>query len=278
MLGLTVVPSLAQQSAPATPANPSQAVLAVVNGKPLTRMDFDQLIEQFRPDAYASADSNKGEIMRDLVTLELLAQEGARLRLDQDPEVQAQIRLRTKNILARAVVQKYIAERANVTEEAMLRYYEAAKEEYRIGEQVTASHILVKTEREAQEVLKELKRGKDFAEVARAKSIDSSASNGGNVGTFGRGEMAPEFENAVFALQVGEISGPVRTEFGYHIIKVMDRVAARLRPLEEVRDDIRETLIAQYVDRLIEELRRAARVQIVQPEYTFDEPPRSKSR
>ena len=270
ILLLVVRSGMAQQTPAAKPADASQEVLAVVNGTKLTRLDFEQLLQQYRPEVQEWATNNKGQIMRDLVTLELLAQEGTKLHLDQDPEVQAQIRIRTKDVLARTVVQKYVTERANITEDAIRKHYEATKDEYSVGEQVTASHILVKTASEAQEVLKELKQGKDFADVARARSLDSSASQGGDLGTFGRGDMVAEFEKAAFALKVGEISAPVHTQYGYHIIKVTQRTPARLKPLDEVKEDVRNALVSRYVDALLDNLRRAAQVQIVHPEYTFE--------
>ncbi|HEY7496753.1 MAG TPA: peptidylprolyl isomerase [Candidatus Tectomicrobia bacterium] len=267
---LAVQSGRAQQPPAAKPADAAQEVLAVVNGTKLTRLDFEQLLQQYRPEVQEWATNNKGQIMRDLVTLELLAQEGTKLHLDQDPEVQAQIRIRTKDALARSVVQKYVTEQANITEDAMRKHYEATRDEYTVGEQVTARHILVRSESEAQAVLKELKQGKDFADLARARSLDSSASQGGDLGTFGRGDMVAEFETTAFALKVGEISAPVQTQYGYHIIKVTERTPARLKPLDEVKEELRQALISRYVDTLLENLRRAAKVQIVHPEYTFE--------
>jgi peptidyl-prolyl cis-trans isomerase C len=270
VLMLAVGIGMAQQPSSDKPPDAAHDVLAVVNGQQITKMDFDQLMRQYLMRSGGRMAHNKGRIMRNLVTLELLAQEGKKLHLDQDPAVQAQIRLRTNDILARSVVQKYVAENAVVTEEAIRKYYEASKDTYTVGEQITASHILVKTEREAQEVLRELKQGKDFASVARAKSIGPSASKGGALGTFGRGRMVPAFEKAAFALKVGEISAPVHTQFGYHIIKVTNRIAARTKPLDEVRGDIRNTLISRYVDTLIADLRRKAKIQIMNPDYVFE--------
>jgi peptidyl-prolyl cis-trans isomerase C len=271
ILLLVVRSGLAQPTSAAGPADASREVLAVVNGIKLTRLDFEQLLQQYRPEVQEWATHNKGQIMRDLVTLELLAQEGTKLHLDQDPEVQAQTRIRTKDVLAHAVVQKYVTERATLTEDAIRKHYEATRDEYSVGEQVTASHILVRTESEAQEVLTALKQQKkDFADVAKARSLDSSAPQGGELGTFGRGDMVAEFDQAVFALQVGEISAPVHTQYGYHIIKVTQRTPARLKPLDEVKEDVRNALISRYVDTLLDNLRRAAKVQIVHPEYTFE--------
>lgn len=270
LLLLAAQSGMAQQSPAAKPTEAAQEVLAVVNGIKITRLDFEQLLQQYRPEVQEWAVNNKGQVMRDLVTLELLAQEGTKLRLDQEAEVQAQVRIRTKDVLARSVVNKYVTERSSITEEAIRKHYEATKNEYTVGEQVTASHILVKTESEAQAVLKDLKQGKDFADVAKARSLDSSAPQGGDLGTFGPGDMVPDFEKAAFALKVGDISAPVHTQYGYHVIKVTQRIPARTRPLDEVKEDVRNALISRYIDTLLDNLRRTAKVQIVNPEYTFE--------
>jgi peptidyl-prolyl cis-trans isomerase C len=270
LLWLLVLPGAAQQSTPSPPVDSTQDVLAEVNGKKITRMDFDQLIQQYRPEAGAWAEHNKGQVMRDLVILEVLAQEGAKLHLDQDPRVQAHIRLRTKDIIARSVVEKFVTEGSGITDDTIRQHYEASKDEYTVEEQVAASHILVRTEPEIQEVVAELKQGKDFAEVAKARSIDGSAAKGGALGTFGRGRTVAEFEEAAFALQVGEVSPPVHTQFGYHVIKVTERQPAHVKPLDEVRDEVRNTLVAQFVDTLLQDLRRAAKVQVLRPEYAFE--------
>jgi parvulin-like peptidyl-prolyl isomerase len=259
--------SVAQQ---ATPVEPAQETLAVVNGTELTKLHFDLLIEQYRPEAQQWAQTNKGQVMRQLVLQEILAQEGKRLRLDQDPQVQALVQLQQNTVLARSVVRKYVDEKSGVTDEVMRQHYDAHQATYTTEEQITASHILVKTEAEAHEVLKELKQGKAFEEVAKVKSTGPSGPSGGSLGTFGRGRMVPEFEEAAFALKVGEISEPVLTQFGYHIISVTDRVEAHIKPFEEVKEDIRETLVSAYIDGLLKELRSKATVEIKHSDYKFD--------
>jgi parvulin-like peptidyl-prolyl isomerase len=199
-----------------------------------------------------------------------LAQEGKRLHLDQDPQVQALVQLQQNTVLARSVVRKYVDEKSGVTDELMRQHYDAHQATYTTEEQITASHILVKTEAEAREALKELKQGKAFEEVAKAKSTGPSGPSGGSLGTFGRGRMVPEFEEAAFALKVGELSEPVLTQFGYHIITVTDRVEAHIKPFEEVKEDIRETLVSEYVDGLLKELRSKATVEIKNPDYKFE--------
>jgi parvulin-like peptidyl-prolyl isomerase len=168
------------------------------------------------------------------------------------------------------VVRKYVDEKSGVTDDVMRQHYDAHQASYMTEEQITASHILVKTEAEARDVLNELKQGKDFAEIAKAKSTGPSAPNGGSLGTFSRGRMVPEFEEAAFALKVGELSEPVQTQFGYHVITVTERMEAHVKPFDEVKEDIRETLVSEYVDTLLNDLRSKATVEIKNPDYKFE--------
>jgi peptidyl-prolyl cis-trans isomerase D len=136
------------------------------------------------------------------------------------------------------------------TDDAELKaYYDEHAEEYRLPEQVTAQHILFKTEnkkpeeieairKKAADVLERAKKGEDFAKLAMEFSEDTSAKNGGNLGTFGRGAMVPEFEQSAFTLGVGAISDLVRSQFGFHIIKVNDKQEGRLRPFAEIKGAI----------------------------------------
>lgn len=258
---------MAQQTAPAK--DTGDEVLAVVNGAPLTKMHYEQLLQQYRPEARSAAEQNKGRFMRELVLQEILAQEGERLKIEDDPQLQARLRIQKNGAIARAVVQKYIAEKSDVTDERLREHYEKNKAAFTSEEQIAASHILLKTEAEAQAALKEIKQGKDFAEVAKAKSTGPSAPQGGALGTFGRGRMVPEFEKAAFALKKGDVSEPVKTQFGYHIIKVTDRTESAPQSFDEVREDIRRTLISEYVESLLDDLQNKAKVEIKNPEYTI---------
>lgn len=130
-----------------------------------------------------------------------------------------------------------------VTDEEIAKYYEENKENFGQKEQVDASHILVETEDKAKEVRKKLVDGEDRIAIAKEYSIDpGSKDNGGDLGFFDRGKMVPEFEEAAFSMKVGEISQPVKTENGYHIIIVNDKKEAKTTSLEENKDEIRTTL------------------------------------
>lgn len=146
------------------------------------------------------------------------------------------------------LAEKMIKPSIKVTEEEMKTYFEENKESFDQKEQVKASHILVEDEATAKKVKKELDGGKDFAELAKEYSTDASnAAKGGDLGYFGKGEMAKEFEEAAFGMKVGEVSAPVKTDFGYHIIKVADKKAAKTAVFEDHKEEIKESLFDQKI-------------------------------
>ena len=138
------------------------------------------------------------------------------------------------------------AKDVTVEEEELKTYYEENKDRYTEPEQVKARHILVEDEETAKSILKKLESGEDFAEIAKEKSSDSgSKDKGGDLGFFERGVMDASFEEAAFNLGIGETSAPVKTMFGYHIIRVEDKKPERLAAFEEVQDDVRKQVIKQ---------------------------------
>ena len=133
-------------------------------------------------------------------------------------------------------------------------YYNKNKESFKIPEQVKARHILLKTEKEAEKVLAQLKKGADFATLAKKYSIGPSGKNGGDLGYFSRGQMVPAFEKAAFALKKGEISNIVKTQFGYHIIQVEDIKKGKVQKFKEVKKNIKTILENDFVNKKMSEL------------------------
>jgi peptidyl-prolyl cis-trans isomerase C len=159
--------------------------------------------------------------------------------------------------------------KVNITEEDARQYYQENQQQFDIPEQVRASHILIKPDTsdpnielalakaaakaKAEELLKQIKNGADFAELARANSDCPSSARGGDLGFFARGRMVPAFEEAAFALGVGQLSDIVETEFGYHIIKVTDKKEAGTKTFEEVKDNLMAMLTAKKQGELAEQ-------------------------
>ncbi|WP_427339312.1 peptidylprolyl isomerase [Caloranaerobacter sp. DY30410] len=168
-----------------------------------------------------------------------------------------------KEIKKEMLISKYkeeVLKDIDISLDEAKKYYEDNIDLFR-DYRVRARHILVKTEDEAKEILKQLKNGKDFAELAKEKSIGPSAANGGDLGYFGKGQMVPEFEKAAFSLEPGQISDIVKTQYGYHIIKVEDKID-KLYSFDEVKDDIIKELKNREYDKKLKELRENANVEI----------------
>jgi parvulin-like peptidyl-prolyl isomerase len=147
-----------------------------------------------------------------------------------------------------------------VSESDALKYYEDRPELFRTEEMLSASHLLkmAKTEEELEKALDEVKilrerlqKGEDFTELVRAESDDKG--NDGNLGTFGKGRMVPEFEKAAYSLQVGELSDPVRTQFGWHLIQLHERIPAKVTSFEEIKEKVVEYLTERKKDRVFED-------------------------
>src|SRR5205823_11653619 len=162
----------------------------------------------------------------------------------------------------------------NVPSADVERFYNENSEQYATTDQVRASHILLKTEgkddaavkTKAEEILKQAKAGADFAELAKKNSEDdSNAKNGGDLDYFGRGRMVPEFDQAVFAMQPGQISDLVKTQYGYHIIKLVDKKSAATRPLAEVRQQLTDQLSYERAQAQAADLSQTIEKQISTP-------------
>lgn len=146
-------------------------------------------------------------------------------------------------------LEKLLDPRIKITDEEVRAYFAANQEAYAVEEQIKVSHILVGSKEEAQKITALLTEGEEFADLAKELSTDTASKDqGGDLGMVGRGEMVEEFEQAAFALQPGQISDPVESEYGFHIIKVHEKTAARPGTLEENQAEIRETLLQQKME------------------------------
>ncbi|SDG68410.1 foldase protein PrsA [Planococcus glaciei] len=146
-------------------------------------------------------------------------------------------------------IEKLLGPNIDITDEEIKSYFEENKESLAQPAQVEASHILVETKEKADEVAAKLADGGDFAELAKEYSTDTAtAESGGDLGAFGTGEMAPEFEEAAFAMKTDEISEPVETEYGFHIIKVTDKTEAQEATLQNSKEQIKETLFDEALN------------------------------
>ena len=182
----------------------------------------------------------------ELVKKEILYQEAKKKGLEGNQDYKKKVEDFKKYTLISLLLEKEIEDKAKVTEKDVKDYYEAHKENLATSSQIRASHILLKTEEEAKKVKEQLGKGGDFARIAKEKSLDTgSAKNGGDLGFFSRGQMVPEFERAAFSLNVGEVSSPVKTQFGYHIIKVTDKKQEPVAEFEKMKDPLTQKVTAE---------------------------------
>ncbi len=222
---------------PAAPAVAPDAVVLTVGDEKITAREFDSYIEGLPEQLRAQARGPLKRQMADqIVRVKVLSNQARKEGLDQDPATKARIAFQVENLLAGAAYTDLL-KKAKVDDTAAHKYYEEHKNEW---DEVSARHILIKfkgspvparegkpelTEEQAlakaQEIKKKLAAGEDFATLAKAESDDTgSGANGGDLGTFKRNSMVPEFEKTAFALPVGQVSEPIKTQFGYHLIKV----------------------------------------------------------
>ena len=208
----------------------------------------------------------KEKFLGELIKKELLYQDALKKGLDKDAEYLKRVEDFRKITLIGVLLEKEMESKAKVSDQEVKDYYEKHKEDFAVG-RIRASHILVKTEEDARNILERLKKGEDFAKIAKKSSIDpGSAKNGGDLGFFSAGQMVPEFEAVAVKLKQGEISEPLKTKFGYHIIKVTDKKIGKSVEFEKVKNYISQRLSAEkqkgFFDSYIEELKKKYTVEI----------------
>lgn len=254
--------ALAPQPAPAqTDAGSDNPVVATVNGHEIRQADvaaaFDRLPQQYQQIPMSTLFP---QLIEQLVTGHLMEVAGRAQDLDKDEEVVEQIRRFESIAIQQAYLQRKIAEQ--VTDEEVTRVYEETIGNSEGPEEVRASHILVKTEEEGQALIEELENGGDFAELAREHSTGPSGPRGGDLGYFTRDAMVEPFSVAAFSLEVGEIGpDPVETQFGWHVIKVVDKRRQPPPGLEESRARIEDLLTREFVTAHMAELRANAEIE-----------------
>lgn len=221
-------------------------ILAVVNGTPITEMDMEIAIQRFGQDRSQGLRSPEGrkQLLDQLIAWELLYQNAVDTGMEEREDYKQQLQEARKGILTQLAIQDVI-NGASVDEEEIKDYYEQNIEYFKEDEQVTARHILVDTLEKAQQVKEEIASGTSFEDAARKYSSCPSKDQGGFLGSFGRGMMVPEFENAAFELEVGVVSEPVKTQFGYHLILVEGRTESEEKPYDEVRELIRNHMLQE---------------------------------
>ncbi len=252
----------AQTAAPTPAADP---VVARVNGEELRRSDVTRMVAQLPPQVQQMPiEMIYPAVIDQLVSGKLVASAGYKAKLADSAEVKDEIKRAEERAVQRAFIQKEMKTR--ITPKALDEAYQAYLKQNPPQDEVKAAHILVEKEDEAKAIIAELAKGGDFAKLAKEKSKDSvAAQQGGDLGYFTKDAMVEPFAVAAFAMAKGEVSKePVKTQFGFHIIKVEDTRTQPAPTLDEVKPQLEQTLSKDIVTALVEELRAAAKVETFQ--------------
>ena len=262
---LFLAPSPAMAQEKKTDAGKPSTVVARVNGYEITARevqlageDVAALLKDVPPKMRYPL------LVQYLIERHLLAQKALKEGLANSEEYKRRLRFYQYKALRDAYFHQKIKPR--VTREKVKEIYDRETKKVKPVVRVRARHILVSTKEEAERILKELKKGAKFEDLARKHSKDGSKEFGGDLGYFTFDEMVPEFSKAAFSLKVGEVSQPVKTEYGWHIIKVEDRKKAGPRPLKEVAPGIEALLLREEVQKEVAQLSKQGKIELLDPE------------
>lgn len=226
-------------------------VLATVAGNEIKESDLQNIISRYPEDkrAYFSTEEAKKQLLEQIVSFELLNILGKELKIDETTEYEDNVNQAKKDILTQLTLNKLLLE-VTVTDEDALNYYNNNKNLFAQPATVTAKHILVEDKDLCDQIKKEIDENKlTFEEAAKKYSNCPSKEEGGNLGSFGKGMMVPEFEKAAFSLELNVVSEPVQTQFGYHLIKVEDKNEGAEANFEDVKPQIINKLLQEAQQR-----------------------------
>jgi len=243
-------------------------VLAKVGNYEITRHMLDHIIATINEEnrvPFLTPDGRK-KILDEVISFTLFAEAAKAQGIDKEPAIKTRLDYLQTEYLAREYFRRYLAKMPQISEETLMAYYKDHASEFKPPEEIKARHILLKTEAQANKILDELKAGKDFAELAKKNSIDPAAAAGGKLEMpdgrdwLPRGVFEKSFEHVLFKIPKGQFGGPVKTQFGWHILKVDDLRQPETPPFVQVRSQIRNMLQEQKNEethaKLTEELKK----------------------
>jgi peptidyl-prolyl cis-trans isomerase C len=270
LTGCLAMVLLAGLPARADDANP---VVAKVNGSEIRQSDVALAEEELGPSlAQMDPATKKENVLSFLIDMKIVAKAAEAKKIEDRDDFKTRLafarnRLLMDNLLA-------VEGKAATTDEAMKKVYDDAAKQISGEQEVHARHILVETEDEAKAVEDELKKGADFAELAKKKSKDPGASDGGDLGFFTKDQMVPEFSAVAFALEPGKISDPVKTQFGWHVIKVEEKRSRKAPDFEQVKAQIETYVTRKAQADYVAKLRETAKIERMdQPAAATDAKP-----
>ena len=226
--------------------NIQDKVVAQVAGQPIMASEIDYTLMQMGPRAQAyNNPQGRAMILEQLIAKKLFLMDAQKNLMEREPEFKEQMKKVKEELLTNYAVQKAV-EKVKVTEEELKKFYDEHPDQFEGGITYNASHILVDSEDFAKELAEKINAGEvTFEAAAEAHSTCPSGKAGGELGDFGAGQMVPEFENACNDMEVGTVSAPVKTQFGYHLIKLNKREMGEKIKFDEVKQDIYQSLMQQ---------------------------------
>jgi len=240
----------------------ADAVVARVNGDTITRADIAHEMQAMGSRAaQLPMQVLYPQLLEKAIMTKLVSAKGYEEKLQNDKDVKARLKDIEAQLVADAYVRKEVT--PQITDAKLKARYDELAAKFKPEDEVRARHILVKTEAEANELLKQVKGGTDFAKLATEKTMDTgSAKQGGDLGYFPRTAMVKPFAEAAFAMKVGEISDkPVKTDFGYHIIKLEDRRKSSPPPMAEVKDELTAQVGQEIAAKMIKDMEAKAKIE-----------------
>jgi len=266
LASVTLAPAWAQESAPAPEAVSPETVVATVGGAPITEADLGFAAEDLTQElSQMPPEQRKPFLLRVLIDMKVMAQAGKDAGMADTPLFQQRLDYLEDRALRRAFFAETIANA--VTEEAVRAEYDQYVAEFEPQDEIRARHILVAEEDEANAIKAELDGGADFAALAQEESIDPGAANGGDLGFFGKGMMVAPFEDAAFALtDIGQISDPVQSQFGWHVIKLEEKRQSAPPTFEQVAGQLQQQLLMRTFDETVARLMDGVEIDIADPE------------
>ncbi|MGL4849876.1 MAG: peptidylprolyl isomerase [Clostridium sp.] len=226
-------------------------VLAVVGSYEITEKELNEIVAKYPADRKAMVESEEGkkQLLEQMIHFELFNKLGEELKVNETAEYKETVERLEKEILTQATMNKVLTD-VVVTDEELKNFYEANKERFSEQATVSAKHILVESEELANQIKDEIVSGEvTFEDAASKYSSCPSKEQGGNLGAFGRGMMVPEFEDAAFKAELNEVTAPVQTQFGYHLIKVEAKTEGKVKEFEEVKENVYQMMMQQAQER-----------------------------
>jgi peptidyl-prolyl cis-trans isomerase len=231
-------------------------ILATIGDVNITEKDLDYMKKNMDKRVLSQFSGERGEyyLLQELINQKLMAIDAKDSDLLDNEDFKYEFESMKDNFISQYVI-KTVLNSVTVSEEEVRDFFETNKNAFGENESVSASHILVGDLSKAENLYEKIQNGEDFATLAKENSTCPSSANGGDLGYFGRGQMVKEFEDMAFSLEVGAVSKPVKTQFGYHLILLNDKKSDKAKNFEDIKDELKESLFAKkqqdaYVEKI----------------------------